>query len=211
MITGVILAAGEAERMGELKQLLKWKGNNTILSQSINNLLAAGIVDDQLLIITGAESNRVENYLELNYLDQLNSDRIKIIKNQDYERGMLTSVKIALKNICSDSSYILFTLADKPFISAEIYQSLYQAFLRKKPDIFLPVYKKQKGHPVILKRTLIKKSLKLNGRGGLRNLFKLVPHRIYYYNCKYPQIITDIDYKNEYQKYKNSGFDFRKE
>jgi molybdenum cofactor cytidylyltransferase len=75
----------------------------------------------------------------------------------------------------------------------------------------VPEYKKQKGHPVILKRTLLKKSLKISGRGGLRNLFELMPHKVYYFHCPYSQIRTDIDYREEYQKYKRRGFEFRKE
>jgi molybdenum cofactor cytidylyltransferase len=211
MFTGVVLAAGEAERMGELKQLLKWKENNTILSQSIDNLLEAGIIDDQLLIITGAEAEKVEKYLISNYKKEIASDYIKVIRNPDFKDGMMSSVKKALQNVGIDSSYILFTLADKPFITAEIYQDLYKRFLQRKPDIFVPQYKKQKGHPVILKRTLLKKSLKISGKGGLRNLFKLMPHRVYHYHCKYPEIRTDIDYKAEYQEYKKSRFEFRKE
>jgi molybdenum cofactor cytidylyltransferase len=75
----------------------------------------------------------------------------------------------------------------------------------------VPEYKKQKGHPVILKRTLLKKSLKISGRGGLRNLFKLMPHRVYHFHCFYPQIRTDIDYKEEYQRYKRREFQLRRE
>jgi len=209
MITGVILAAGKAERMGELKQLLYWKENNTILSQSINNLLEAKIIDEQLLIVIGAEAVKLENYLKNNYRKEIISDFIKIIRNPDFEDGMMSSVKKALKNVNSNSSYILFTLADKPFITADIYQNLYRGFLQKKPDIFIPQYKGQQGHPVILKRTLLKKSLKISGRGGLRNLFKLIPHKIYHYHCKYPQIKTDIDYKVQYNKYKKKEFKFK--
>ncbi len=206
MLTGVILAAGEGERMGELKQLLPWNKENTILGSSIDNLLAAKIVDEKLIIVLGAESARIRKYLENKYLQLIEEGSLLIIVNEEYQKGMMSSVKKALEAIGRESRYLLFTLGDKPFISAKSYQRLYKAALRKKADIFVPKYKTKKGHPVFLKRTLVNKAFSLNGKGGLKNLMEIMPHRVYYYPFSSREITIDLDYKRDYLKYKNNDF-----
>ncbi|WP_160143075.1 nucleotidyltransferase family protein [Halanaerobium hydrogeniformans] len=209
MLTAVILAAGQAERMGELKQLLTWEENNTILGRVIDNLLAADIIDDQLRIIVGAEKEKIHGYLNNKYKSELNSDKIIIIDNSLYEDGLLTSVKISLEDLSLDTEHILFTLADKPFIGAQIYKEIYNEFLNKNPDILLPKYKGAKGHPVIIKSYLISNIFELEGRGGLKNLFQQMPEKVYNYSCSYPEILKDIDYKKDYLFYLNNDFKFK--
>lgn len=206
MLTGIILAAGEGERMGELKQLLPWNNENTILGSSIDNLLASKIIDEQLIIVLGAESARIIKYLEKKYLQLIEDGSMQIIVNEDYHNGMMSSVKKALKIVGRKSRYLLFTLADKPFISPESYQSLYKAALRKRADIFVPKYRNKKGHPVFLKRTLVNKASTLSGKGGLKNLMEIMPNRVYYYPFSSPEITIDLDYKRDYLKYKNNDF-----
>lgn len=206
MLTGVILAAGEGERMGELKQLLPWNKENTILGSSIDNLLESKIIDEKLIIVLGAQSERVEKYLENKYQQLIENEDLLIIVNEDYQKGMMSSVKKALKVIGRRSRYLLFTLGDKPFISAEIYQRLYKAALSKRADIFVPVYKNKKGHPVFLKRILVNKAFSLKGQGGLKNLMEIMPHRVYYYPFPSREITIDLDYKRDYLKYKNNDF-----
>ena len=151
MLTAVILAAGEAERMGELKQLLDWEEQNTILGKTVDNLLAADIVDEELKIVVGAEKERVVRYLKRNYRTELKKGIIKIVVNDEYQQGMMSSVKKALAQLAAANHYLLFTLADKPFISSEIYREFFQKCVELEAEIFLPEYQGQKGHPVIIK------------------------------------------------------------
>ncbi|MCC3145521.1 nucleotidyltransferase family protein [Halanaerobium sp. Z-7514] len=206
MLTAVVLAAGQAERMGELKQLLSWEDNNTILGKVIDNLLAADIIDDQLRVVIGAEKEKVHGYLNNKYQSKLISGKMNLINNNLYKKGLLTSVKIALKDLPEATEAILFTLADKPFINAQIYKEIYNEFLNKKPAILLPKYKEVKGHPVIIKSYLSQKIFSLEGRGGLRNLFQKMPEKVYSYNCRHPEILKDIDYKKDYSYYLDNDF-----
>lgn len=211
MLTAVILAAGEAERMGELKQLLEWKNGNTILGKSLDNILEAGIVDEEIIIVLGAEKERIKKYLRENYFKEINSGIIRVLENDNYQQGMMSSVKIALNALLEKNEYILFTLADKPFIKAEIYQEFYQEFLAKKPAVFLPEFKEQQGHPVIIKNELKEKALKLEGEEGLRKLFALIPEKIYHYPSKNKEITVDIDYQEDYKNYRDKNFRIRSE
>ncbi|MFW5735919.1 MAG: nucleotidyltransferase family protein [Halanaerobium sp.] len=206
MLTAVILAAGEAERMGELKQLLDWKEQNTILGKTVDNLLAAEIVDEELKIVVGAERERVIKYLKGKYRAELKKGIIKIVVNDDYQQGMMSSVKKALTDLRAENQYLLFTLADKPFIGPDIYRSLFQKCLELEAEIFLPEYQGEKGHPVIIENKFREIALKLEGEGGLRNLFALMPEKICHYPCSYTEITVDLDFKEEYQKYKTNNF-----
>jgi molybdenum cofactor cytidylyltransferase len=209
MLTAVVLAAGEAKRMGELKQLLEWEKENTILGKTIDNLMAAEIVDEELKVVIGAQKKRIRSYLEKKYYSELKSGILKIIENDDYKRGMMSSVKAALYELPQDNQYLLFTLADKPFIGPEIYKEFYQKCLELKSDIFLPEYQGQKGHPVLIKNCFREEALKLKGEGGLRNLFAVFPDKIFHYSSDQPEITVDLDLKKDYQKYKENNYKLR--
>ena len=206
MLTGVVLAAGKAKRMGELKQLLDWGNQNTILGKTVDNLLAAKIVDEELKIVVGAEKEKVIKYLREKYSTELKSGDLKIVENENYQKGMMSSVKKALTELPASNQYLLFTLADKPFIAPEIFSEFYQKCRKIDPKIFRPEYQGVKGHPVIIKNELKEKVLKLKGKKGLRNLFKLMPENIYHYHCNYREIIIDLDYKKDYEKFKSNNF-----
>ena len=207
MLTAVVLAAGEANRKGELNQLLDWGKNNTILGKTIDNLLESEIVDEEIKIVIGAQKKKLRKYLQKKYNSELKSGVIKIIENDDYQRGMMSSVKKALYELAEENQYLLFTLADKPFIGPEIYSKFFRKCLELKADIFLPEYQGQKGHPVIIKNFFREEALKLEGEGGLRNLFAVFPDRICYYASDQPEITVDIDYKKDYQKYKENNYE----
>jgi len=209
MLTAVILAAGEANRMGELKQLLDWKKQNTILGKTVDNLLAAEIVDEELRIVVGAEKEKVIKYLKEKYRTEFKKGIIKILVNNDYQQGMMSSVKKALTDLPAGNQYLLFTLADKPFIGPDIYRILFQKCIKLQAEIFLPEYQGQKGHPVIIENILKETVLKLEGEGGLRNLFALMPEKICHYACTYPEITVDLDFKEEYQKYRDNNFELK--
>ena len=206
MLTGVILAAGEASRMGDLKQLLEWEKDNTILGKTVDNLLQAEIIDEELILVVGAEKEKVKTYLEQKYSSQLEKGIIKIVENNDYQQGMLSSIKKALAELAADNQYLLFTLADKPFVGPEIYRELFQKCLEFDSEIFLPEYQGQRGHPVIIKNSYRKNVLELEGEGGLRNLFKIMPEKIDHYQCDFKEITVDLDLKKEYQKYRSNNY-----
>lgn len=209
MLTAVVLAAGEAARMGELKQFLDWKAENTILGKTVDNLLAAEIVDEELKIVVGAEKEKIKKYLLGKYRTELKSGILKIVGNDDYQKGMMSSIKKALTQLPAGNQHLLFTLADKPFIGPEIYREFYQKYLELEAEIFLPQYQGQKGHPVIIKNKFREIVLKLEGKAGLRNLFDLMPDRIHHYSCDYREITVDLDFKEDYQKYRSNNFELK--
>src|SRR6056297_2859673 len=114
MYTAIILAAGQSDRMGKLKQLLEWN-DSTILETVIKNVLDSKYIDDQVRIILGAQAERIKK--KLKYLDNA---RIKIKENFDYKQGMSTSIKKGVEDLPIDTRYLIIFLGDQPLITADI-------------------------------------------------------------------------------------------
>ena len=56
MISAILLAAGEAKRMGKPKQLMPL-GEKSILEHSLDNLLASRV--NEIIVVVGCEADKV--------------------------------------------------------------------------------------------------------------------------------------------------------
>lgn len=106
----LILAAGQASRMGSLKQLLPF-GEGTLLSNVIQQAQNAGF--DRVAAVVGAEASRVAA--------DIGQVSVEIIENPDWELGMGSSIRAGVKRVrqwrpLPDAIVIL--LADQPLIES---------------------------------------------------------------------------------------------
>ncbi|MFW6378248.1 MAG: nucleotidyltransferase family protein [Bacillota bacterium] len=195
MISAVILAAGEASRMGRLKQLLPW-GESTILGTVINNIQESEL-DGQVRVVLGAESERIK--------EELSDYNCQFLTNPDYTRGMFSSVITGLKNLPQNTTGLLFMLADQPLVTTDIYNQLINYFKEKEPLLLVPSYNQRRGHPLIISAELIPEIYKLgeegDPEGGLRALLDKYEDDIAYFNVDKEGVIIDLDYYEDYQKY----------
>jgi len=128
---GIILAGGKSTRMKQNKLLLMYK-EKPILFYAIE-----GMKDfvDNLYIVTGKYDQEIR--------DALKGLDVKIITNENYEKGMFSSVQKGVEQVSSD----FFLLpGDCPFID----RSTYQALLNGKADIRVPCYLNKDGHPIYI-------------------------------------------------------------
>src|SRR3984957_13810051 len=91
-LEGIILAAGESRRMGYPKPLLKI-GDRTFIEHIAGTMLA---VVPRLVIVLGAHRDRVRAAIP-------HDERIEIVENLNYSLGQLSSLKIGLGAIRTDS------------------------------------------------------------------------------------------------------------
>mgnify|MGYP002282441056 CR=1 FL=1 len=101
MYTAIILAAGEADRMGKLKQLLPWK-DKTILETVIDNVLASEYIDDEIRVVLGAEAERVKEKI-----DYYKDERLRIKENPDYKEGMSSSLQTGIKYLSENTKNLI--------------------------------------------------------------------------------------------------------
>ena len=88
-IESFILAAGSSERTGRVNKLLKKYKGKPLIEHTIQNYLFSK--ESRNNIITGYEKEKIERIA--------NKFNILTHHNKDYKKGLLSSIKIAIKNI----------------------------------------------------------------------------------------------------------------
>lgn len=197
MYTAIILAAGESDRMGKLKQLLEWN-DKTILETVIENVLSSKYIDDQVRVVLGAKAEKIKK--KLNYF---NDPRLKIIKNPDYKQGMSSSIKKGVENLPSDTKYLVIFLGDQPLITADIFDNIIEKFQSTSSEIMQPIFENNPGHPVIISTNYLPEIQKLKGPMGLKPFIKRHNDIVNHFTVENEKVIIDLDYYDDYLYYKN--------
>ena len=160
-----ILAAGMSKRIGNENKLLKKINNNTILNQTLNNHIQSKIHNINLIL--GHQKDII-----LKHIDQ---NKIFIIENNNFKTGMLSSILKINENINEETTGILISLADMPFVTSEDINKLIKIFNENNQKIIcIPENKEKLGNPILLPKEiykdLIKDVSKLSNDKGLKKL-----------------------------------------
>jgi molybdenum cofactor cytidylyltransferase len=151
--------------MGNENKLLKKVNKNTILNQTLINHIESKI--NNINLILGHQKDIV-----LKYIDQ---NKIFIIENNNFKSGMLSSILKINENISDNTSGILISLADMPFVTSEDINKLIKIFNENDQKIIcIPENKGKLGNPLLLPKKiykdLIKDISKLSNDRVLKNL-----------------------------------------
>lgn len=76
--------------------------------------------------------------------------KTELVLNENYRDGMYSSVKKGLEYIKGERFFL--TPGDYPAIHADVYKTM----LDREGEIVIPIYKGEKGHPVLMKSHLAK-------------------------------------------------------
>jgi len=191
MITGVVLAAGRASRMGKVKQILPFK-DSTILGCTLENARRSMI--QELIVVLGHSADEIQEAVDLS--------GTRVVVNHRYGEGQSSSLKLGLGQVSPESEAVVFLLADQPLVGAEIINKLIEAFFASKADIIVPTFKGKRGNPVLISRNLFPDLQELFGDVGARSLLEKYAHRVREIETGDSGIIQDIDVWEDYLKFK---------
>ena len=187
-ISATILAAGSSQRMGDNKLLLPFQDDTLI------NVVCKTIIDSYLkpvFVVTGFENKKV--------LESLPKSIDKIIYNEDWSRGMATSINKAISSLPNNIDGNMIVLGDMPLITVKTINKLHQVFLNNNGNkIIYADYLGKQANPVIFPRKFFDEILHLNGDRGCK--------KIIYKNRKSSigvpidssEVIFDCDTKDDY-------------
>ena len=141
-VAALILAAGTSSRMGGQNKLLRIVDGLPLVRHAVDAALASRCT--QVLVVTGCEADSVESTLDL--------DRVSIVRNPDYARGMSTSLRCGLAALPADTAAVLVLLADMPRVAAAHIDRIVGVFDPARPAIVVPTCQGRRGNPVLWPR-----------------------------------------------------------
>ena len=188
MISAILLAAGQSERMGEPKQLMPFQ-QSTIVEQAIDNLLGSAV--DEVIVVVGYSAEAV--------IKAIAAKPIKLAVNPDYEHGMSTSIIAGLKRLHSEVEAVMLALGDQPLVNSQTINRLIDEFRDHDKGIAIPTYHGRRGHPIIFAIKYKEQLLKLKGDVGGRQIIKDHPNDVLKVAVNAVSIIADFDTRSDYQ------------
>lgn len=107
----LILAAGKSSRLGEPKQLLRYKGES-LLKMALSKALE---VSNNVFVVLGYEKEICEK--------EIKDLPVKILYNKDYDKGIGSSISFGITNTQGYKNTLII-LCDQPFITIEHFNYL---------------------------------------------------------------------------------------
>jgi len=189
MIWAMILAAGESKRMGKPKLLLPF-GEKTMIETVIDRVIQSKA--EKILIVLGSNREKIEK--------KIGNLPLEIAVNPDFREGMLSSVQRGLEALPEEARAVLVFLGDQPSIPSEVIDSVIDAFRKTGKGIVLPVYKGERGHPVLIDMKYRHEVENLNPEVGLRELVYGQPDDILEVEVDDAGILRDINDIEDYTR-----------
>jgi molybdenum cofactor cytidylyltransferase len=187
MIAGILLAAGESTRMGQLKALLPWRGT-TLLQSQVAALEAGGV--QPLIVVLGHRAEELRDLLP---------PFVQVVVNERYREGKSTSIVAGVAALPADAEGAIVVAVDQP-TEAEIIHALADAYGPEHPPILLPSVNHRRGHPTLFGRGAYPDLLAITEEHeGLREVMTRHERDIRYVNVGTELVRANLNSPPEYE------------
>lgn len=187
----IILAAGEASRMGKAKMLLPYNGT-TILGHIVNEVIE--LSPNAIKIVTGHYHELIEN--------AISAQQVSIVFNPNYKKGMSSSIQIGLAEMqkdCPSLGFVIIVVSDQPFLHRFILTSLINQHIKMQKGIAAASYNGILGTPVLLSADYFDHLYNLVGDKGARGILQQFPNDTAIVDFELGEF--DIDTEEDYRQF----------
>jgi len=184
MISAILLAAGQSQRMGGDNKLIKKYNKKYLINHILDALIKSKV--KKIIVVLGFQTSKVKKII-------VEDKKISFVYNKNYKSGMASSIKTGLKRISKKNIGFLIIHADMPQISRKIINKLYEAIKSKDKEIFVPTYKRKLGNPVGFKYSMLKTLKKIRGDKGAKKIIKKNKKKLYLIRVNSKSIFKDLN------------------
>lgn len=187
----MILAAGEASRMGKAKMLLPYK-DKTILEKIVEEVLA--LDPNMLTIVTGHYHQEISTILQ--------APKVMLVYNEGYQHGMSSSIQAgltAMQQQCPDLQFLFILVADQPFLNQALLRKMIQLHTETQKGLVAANYQGIAGTPLFLSAKYFEELFQLKGDKGARAILHQYPDDLATIDFEMGEL--DIDTAADYERF----------
>ena len=179
-VSAIVLAAGGGSRFGGGKLLARF-GGQPLIEAVLDNLREAPV--DEVIVVVGADAEGLREVCE--------RYDVRIVENEEWERGQSTSVLAGLRACAGDAAVVL--LGDQPFVGAGAVGRLVAAFAEG-AKIAVATYGGKRRNPVLFSREVWPLlEAELDGDEGARPVLQRHPGLVVEVPCEGVGDPADVD------------------
>ena len=189
-MAAVVLAAGSASRMGQLKQIMPFRGR-TLIENAVVTAMEAAF--DPIIVVVGAQSIAVRSLLA--------SQPVEMVENQRWLSGMGSSISAGvsrLQELGCDSAAVAILLADQPLVTASHLRAMRSLLFGSGKLTVAARYGGVLGVPAFFKRTLFSTLAALEPSVGARSLLREDEQGVLAYDLA--EAAVDVDTPDDFAK-----------
>jgi molybdenum cofactor cytidylyltransferase len=186
-VGAVILAAGGSSRLGQPKQLLKFR-NETLIRRAVRAATEAGC--DPVVVVVGQTNQAL--------LGELQSTSAIVIGNRHWQGGPGTSICCGLNQLPDSTDAVVLLACDQPFVEASIVRKLIDAHEKSGKPIVASRYANTLGVPALFERSKFEALLALPAAVGAKRLITTQPDDVA--SMRFDEGAIDIDTPEDFER-----------
>ena len=185
----IILAAGQSNRLGKPKQLLKYQ-NKALLQHAIDTAKQSSV--QSIIVVLGSNADIILNKVDIS--------GIRMVKNADWQNGMASTIGCgvqALLALDSTIDSVILMVCDQPFVTSDLLNSLIEKQKETGKSIIASQYGDTIGTPAFFHKLFFAELMALTGNTGAKKI--MMQHNDLLATVPFPRGSIDIDTIDDYK------------
>jgi molybdenum cofactor cytidylyltransferase len=189
VLAAVILAAGGSSRMGQPKQLLKFRGTS-LLRRAIDTALA--VPTEQVIVVLGHAADQL--------MAECTPTSATVVLNDQWMEGVSTSLRGGLAAVSSEARGVFIYPADMPLVTPEALRELaHRQQVSGRPAAMTDAGG-VRGVPVFITRSLFPALMIQEGDVGGAQYLRGHPEAVEAVHFDDPDLVRDVDRPEDYAR-----------
>jgi molybdenum cofactor cytidylyltransferase len=188
-IGAIVLAAGGSARLGQPKQLLRFRGQS-LVRRVVEAAIKAGC--SPIAVVLGEKRREIAAALR--------GLSVVIVPNESWQRGIGSSIRAGVKALKTCDALVIL-VCDQPHVTADLIRALMHRHEETNRPIIASAYLRTLGVPALFARDCFEKLLSLGDKQGAKSIILTQPDDVA--RVAFPNGAIDIDTPDDYRNLPN--------